>query len=161
MSDAKEEFWDRLDDVQAGMLGLIKNGETVPMSPNLRDDDGKDGNVWFITAKGTDLVKNTESGAQEARFVVADAKSGLYANIEGELSQSHDKAILNELWSLIAAAWFEGGKEDPDLVLLCFKPKKAAAWFSTTNPAKFLYEIAKANLTDEMPDTGWQADIGF
>ena len=34
--DAKADFWDRVDDVQAGMLGLTSDGKLVPMSPNLR-----------------------------------------------------------------------------------------------------------------------------
>ncbi|SEQ41627.1 General stress protein 26 [Loktanella sp. DSM 29012] len=159
MSDAKADFWDRVDDVQAGMLGLTENGKLVPMSPTLRKD--RDGKIWFIAAAGEELVKNTTSANQSARFVIADAKSGLYANIEGKLEQVQDAAILDELWSFVAAAWFEDGKQDDDVRLLCLTPTIAGCWFSTTNPLKFFYEIGKANVTGAEPDQGYQADLTF
>lgn len=159
MTDAKKDFWDRIEDVQAGMLGLAENPKLVPMSPNLRKE--RDGKIWFIAAAGEDLVDHTQSTPKDARFVVADAKSGLYANIEGQLSQVHDKAILDEIWNVVAAAWFEDDKQDPDVRLLCFTPQRSATWFSTTSGVKFMYEIAKANLTDTQPDTGYKADLTF
>lgn len=159
MSDAKTDFWDRVDDVQAGMLGLEKNGKLVPMSPTLRKD--RDGKIWFIAAAGEDLVNDTAAGPQDGRFVIADAKSGLYANVAGSLAQNNDKAVLDEIWNVVASAWFEDDKQDSDLRLLCFTPSKAGAWFSTTSGVKFLYEIAKANITGAKPDTGYQADLTF
>ena len=159
MTDAKKDFWDRVGDVQAGMLGLTGDGKLVPMSPTLRKD--RDGKIWFIAAKGEELVKNTATAAKEARFVIADAKSGLYANVEGHLEQVNDKAILDELWNVVAAAWFEDGKEDPDVQLLCLTPRMAGCWFSTTSGIKFIYEIAKANLTGSEPDQGYQAELTF
>lgn len=160
MTKAKEEFWDRLEDVQAGMLGVASDGRLVPMSPNLYED-GEDGVIWFITAQGTDLVDALASGGQAGRFVVADPKEGLYANIDGQMSLSDDKKVLDEIWSAMAAVWFDEGKQDPDLRLIRFVPSHASAWFSTTSAAKFIYEIAKASMTDEMPDTGWKAEISF
>ena len=159
MTNAKDDFWDRMDDVQAGMLGLDTDGELVPMSPNLRKE--RDGKIWFITAKGTDLVKKSSGVPQPARFVVADPKAHLYTNVEGTLELSDDKEVLDEVWSVMASAWFEDGKQDEDIMLMCFTPKKAGAWFGTENPAKFAYEIAKANITGSKPDTGYQDTLVF
>jgi hypothetical protein len=49
--DAKADFRDCVEDVQAGMLGR--------MSPNLRKM--RDGKIWFIAAKGEEIVKNTSA----------------------------------------------------------------------------------------------------
>jgi general stress protein 26 len=157
--DAKADFWDRVDDVQAGMLGLTSDGKLVPMSPNLRKT--RDGKIWFIAAKGEEIVDSTSATPLEARFVIADAKSGLYANVEGTLAHDNDTEVLDEIWNMVASAWFEDDKQDPDLRLLAFTPSKAAVWLSTTSGVKFLYEIAKANLTDTQPDTGYQAELTF
>ena len=159
MTDAHKEFWDRLDDVQAGMLGLTSDGEIVPMSPSLREAD--DGKIWFITAEGTDLVTKLTAGPAEGRFVVADSSSGLYSNITGTLALENDRDVLDEIWSPVASAWFEDDKADADLRLVSMTPARAATWFSTTSGIKFLYEIAKANISGSKPDTGWQADITF
>ena len=159
-TDAKADFWDRVDDVQAGMLGLTTDGKLVPMSPALREE--RDGKIWFISAAGEGLVSDTSTGgAHPARFVIADAKSGLYANIEGTLSQVEDDLVLDELWNIMASAIFDGEKDDENIRLLEFTPQTAGAWFSTTSGVKFLYEIAKAKMTDAKPDMGYQADLTF
>ena len=41
------------------MLGLTIDGKLVPMSPNL--SKMRDGKIWFISAKGEEIVKNTSS----------------------------------------------------------------------------------------------------
>jgi hypothetical protein len=57
--DAKADFRDCVEDVQAGMLGLTIDGKLVRMSPNLRKM--RDGKIWFIAAKGEEIVKNTSA----------------------------------------------------------------------------------------------------
>lgn len=156
MSDVKKEFWDRLEDVRAGMLGLSSDGRLVPMSPNFADDA-----IWFITALGTDLVTALTAGGQAGQFVVSDGNQGIYAHIEGQMALSEDKKTLDEIWSAMASIWFEDGKQDADLRLIKFTPRKADVWFTETNPVKFFFETAKAKVTEERPDAGRQVQISF
>ena len=159
MGDAKQNFYDNMEDVRAGMLGLASDGKLVPMSPNFDDEDPAA--IWFITAQGTDLVNGVSAGPQDARFVVAEGRAGLYADIDGTLSLSTDQQKLDELWNAVASAWFEDGKQDPDVRLLKFEPKRAEAWITSTSGVKFFYEIIKGNLTGEEPDAGEHVTLTF
>ncbi|MEL6450977.1 MAG: pyridoxamine 5'-phosphate oxidase family protein [Pseudomonadota bacterium] len=159
MTDLKHAFWSRMDDVQAGMLGLKSGPRLIPMAPSV-DDDVPD-HIWFITAHGTDLAQATAQGAQPARFVVADGSAGLYADIDGTLAQVDDAQALDEVWSVFASAWFDEGKEDKDICLLRFSPASADVSVTPTSGAKVLFEIAKGNLTDDRPDMGTQGPITF
>lgn len=159
MTDFKEEFWDRMEDVRAVMLSTTDTGKMVPMAPNV--DDDVPGKIWFITAKGTDLAKSVHTGRQAADMVVADAGTGLYAHVKGSLERSTDDRALDEVWGFVADAWFEGGKHDPDLCLLAFTPQEAELSITPKSGVKFLYEIAKANLTGDKPDAGAQGAISF
>lgn len=159
MTDLRKEFWDRMEDTRSCMLGLTEGGPLVAMSPQL--DDDYQGKIWFITAKGTDLAKAVEARVADARMVVADDKQGLYADVMGSLAHSTDREALDEVWSFVADAWFEGGQHDPDVCLLCFTPQKAQLSITSTSSAKFFYEMAKAKLTDETPDLGAQSTISF
>ncbi|WP_233587026.1 pyridoxamine 5'-phosphate oxidase family protein [Pseudorhodobacter sp. E13] len=123
MKDLKAEFWDRMEDVRTGMLGLKGKGRLVAMSP--RVDDDIPGKIWFITAQGTDLAQGVAAGPCEAQLVIADNDQGLYADIDGTLALSADREALDEVWSFVADSWFEGGKADPDVRLLCFTPREA------------------------------------
>ena len=159
MSNLKSEFWDRLDDVQAAMLGIKGQGRLVAMSPQV--DDDAPNHVWFITAQGTDLATGVESGPRDAQLVVADPKAGLYADVDGTLERSPDREALDEVWSFVSEAWFDGGQNDPDVRLLKFTPKSGEVSITETSGVKFLYEIAKAKITDETPDAGEQGHVTF
>jgi len=151
-----DDFWKRLDDVQSGMLS-VDGARPVPMSQYA----DRDLNVlWFITAKGTDIVESLASGPKEARYLVAEGAANLYATVDGKASLSNDKAKLDELWNVVADAWFEGGEQDPDVQLVRVDLSEAEVW-TTTGRLGFLYEIAKAQTTDQKPDMGAHGTLRF
>lgn len=159
MTDLKHEFWERIKKVNASMLGLVNDGPFVAMSPQL--DDDQPGHIWFITAKGTDLSKAVANTDQQARMIISDDSAGLYADVTGVLRHTADQEALDDVWSFVADAWFEGGKHDPDVVLLCFTPASATLSITHGGGARFFYEIAKGNLTGEKPDIGEHGQIAF
>ncbi|WP_246195325.1 pyridoxamine 5'-phosphate oxidase family protein [Paracoccus litorisediminis] len=111
----KDLFWKRLESINAGMLGTRAQLKLVPMSHYADRDAGA---LWFITAQGTDLVAEVEGGAQPALHIVGDAAGKLWTRMEGHLELSPDRGKLDEIWNRVAAAWFDEGKDDPDLRLL-------------------------------------------
>ena len=151
-----DQFWPRLKGVQAGMLN-VEGGRPVPMS---HYPDREANRIWFITAQGTDIVESLKGGPKSARYIVASGDGKLYARIDGTASLSGNRDKLDEIWNVIAAAWFEDGKEDEDLALVCVDLKEAEIW-ATDGGLKFLYETAKAHVTGEKPDMGDQGVLRF
>lgn len=157
MSDDRENFWDRLKEINAGMLGCADDWRYLPMS-HYADPDGRV--LWFITARGTDLVETLASGPKEGMHVVSDGGEGLYARIHGQLSLSDDAAKLDELWNAIASSWFEDGKQDEDVQLVRMDLNQAEYWL-TGGALSFLYQIAKSKITGDKPDMGEHGTINF
>ncbi|TCS62344.1 pyridoxamine 5'-phosphate oxidase family protein [Primorskyibacter sedentarius] len=153
--DLKADFWKRIDDVQAGMLS-VEGGRAVPMSPMAERDENA---IWFITARGTDAATAAETGSKVS-LQVADPKANLYANVQGQLQAVNDPAKLDELWNAVVAAWFEDGRDDDKIRLVRMTPATAEVW-ATDGGAGFLYEIAKAHMTDEKPDMGDHGTVSF
>ena len=151
----KEEFWDRIEDIRTGMLGTDE-ARSVPMSHYV---DKEANALWFITANGTDLAKTAQSGAS-AEYVVISNDEHLYARVDGKVQAVTDPAKLDELWSAIAGAWFEDGRQDDDVQLVRMDLSTAEVW-ATGGSLSFLYEIAKAHLTDEKPDMGQHGTVRF
>lgn len=150
-------FWDRLDDINSGMLGLTQDMRLVPMSHYAERDANC---LWFISAKGTDLVQSLSDGEKPALHVVSSEGQGLYARIHGILSLSHDQAKLDDLWNAIASSWFEDGKRDPDVQLMRFALSEAEVW-ATGGKLSFIYEIAKSKVTGHKPDMGDHYTLAF
>ncbi len=84
-----------------------------------------------------------------------------HAAAQGTICRSTDRDALDDVWSFVADAWFEGGQHDPDVRLLKFTPVTGELSVTPISGIKFLYEMAKANLTDDKPDTGQQGAITF
>lgn len=154
-SEKREEFWDRLEDCRSGLLDI--KGRAVPMTHNLEPEDG---NIWFLTAKGTEMAAAAEQG-ESCRYLVCDDANAIYAVVEGALAVSTDRAKLDEVWNAMASAWFEEGKQDPDLVLIRLRPAKAEVWLGPESGFKFLWSVAKAKVTGEEPDFGTHFNLAF
>ncbi|MEQ8257854.1 MULTISPECIES: pyridoxamine 5'-phosphate oxidase family protein [Roseovarius] len=153
--DLKEALWKRLDSLQAGMLSTT-GAPPRPMAPTIT---GEDDAIWFVTAKGTDIAAAAVE-KENCKFIAACPSAQLYADIDGELSVETSEAKLDEIWSPMAAVWFEDGRQDDDIVLVCMRPKKAVVW-ATDGNAKSLFEFARASLSGDTPDVGTHGTVTF
>ena len=156
MTDHADTFWDRLDDITSGMLGLTEDPRLVPMSHYVDRDNRA---LWFITAKGTDLARSL-TGSKPAIHVVSNRDEGLYARIHGRLALSTDRAKLDEIWNAVASSWFEDGENDPDVQLLRMDLSEAEVW-ATGGNIRFLFEIAKSKVKGAKPDVGDHYSLTF
>lgn len=150
-----ETFWNKMNKIHVVLLGA-GGGTPVPMSPLSRKEDGA---IWFITAADHDTFKAAKTGEQ-ATIYLSDSAGQMYGTIKGRLSVSEDSDKLDDLWSPMAAAWFENGREDDSVRLMKYTPTEAEIWASD-GTAKYLYETIKANFTKSKPDTGEYGIIHF
>ncbi|HUE80170.1 MAG TPA: pyridoxamine 5'-phosphate oxidase family protein [Sphingomicrobium sp.] len=98
------------------------------MTAQIGDREGR-GPIWFFTAKDVDLVEAMGPGA-EAMIQFASKGHDLFASVAGRLVPDSDRATIDRLWSPFAAAWYEGGKDDPKLQLICFDPQSVQIWLN-------------------------------
>ncbi len=132
-ADIEAKFWKAVESDRTMMVGLVgvEGGLGQPMTAQLDDaEPGKRrGPIYFFTAKDTDLVQ--EMGERHRAVINFSAKGhSLFAAIEGELVLDRDAATIDRLWNRFVAAWFEGGKNDPNLQLLRFEPRDAHIWLN-------------------------------
>jgi general stress protein 26 len=155
MTDTKNPealLWDELDGAHVVMLGAQGAGSHMqPMSP-FAEPGSK--TVWFFSSRQTDLVKAAEAAPVPSQMCLVGDDRDFFACVNGTISVDTDPEKVAKYWSTVVAAWFEKGKEDPDLAMLSFKPQDAAIWSSTDSAIRFGWEIAKANLTGGKPDVG-------
>ena len=124
------KFWKALRSDMTMMLGLVgvDDAASQPMTAQLGEQK-EGGPIWFFTAKDTDLVR---AMGQRHRAVGHFASKGheLFASLHGELVLDNDRATIDRLWNRFVAAWFKGGKDDPQLQLIRFEPGHAQIWLN-------------------------------
>lgn len=154
----ERQLWDVLEHVSAGMLGVAGSDEHMqPMAPLV---DERNRSIWFFTGRNTDLAKMV-AAPQRAHFCVIGPRHDYHACLSGMLRENMDAETRDRFWSSTAAAWFDGGKDDPNLTMLQLELDDAAIWASTRNPITFGWQIAKANLSGGSPDVGARAHVRF
>jgi general stress protein 26 len=152
----EKRLWKELDDARFGMLGLMNAHQHFQPMTAFAEPEG--GQVWFFTRDDTDLAKSASGGA-EAMLIVQSKDQEFQACIGGVLSTARDTTRIDKYWNPIVAAWFPDGKDDPALTLLRLDVRDAELWISKGGPARFAWEVAKANLTDSPPDLGDKAHV--
>lgn len=134
MPDPQEleaKFWKALQSDRTMMLGLdgVEDGHARPMTAHV---DGDRGPIWFFTSRENRLVDLLARGNRAiATFAAKD--HDLFATVHGTLSVDTDRAVVDRLWNRFVAAWYEGGKDDPKLVLLRLDAEQAEVWLDTSS----------------------------
>lgn len=159
-AEVEKKLWKALEDTRTGMLGLV-GGEPQHFQPMTGFEEPEANRLWFFTRDDTDLAKDVAAGNTEAMYNIVTKDTKVYACLGGELTVQMDRARIDKFWNPVVAAWYPEGKDDPHLTLLCFQLDDARVWLNDKGPVKFMIEVAKANLTHELPDAGTKADVTF
>ena len=126
LDELKEKFWAAIKDDRTVMLGLAgTDAHPRPMTAMIEGDAG--GPIWFFTAASTELGARVHA-PERALMTLASKGHDVFATVHGALSRDSDRAVIDRLWNPFIAAWYEGGKDDPTLVLLRFDPDDAEIW---------------------------------
>ncbi len=111
-TELKEMFWKSLADSPFLFLQLDADPATaVPMTAQL--DKHAEHAIWFFTKKDADLAAG---GPATATF--ADKNHKMFARFKGRLVEERSRERLDKEWSTTVEAWYKGGKQDPNLLML-------------------------------------------
>jgi general stress protein 26 len=121
-ADVRERMWEKLSKspfVMVSLTGADQHAE--PMTAIL--DEDVEGKFWFYTRKDN---RAAPGGPAMAHFASKDHK--VFACIRGNLTPETDQAIVDKYWSTMVEAWFDGGRNDPNLLMLRFELQDAEIW---------------------------------
>ena len=145
--ELEAKFWKSLDSDMTVMLG-IEGQFPRPMTAQ-RDGDSRP--IWFFTARDTELGRALP-GAAPAVMTFTSKGHDLFATVTGTLRIDNNRAVIDRLWNRFVAAWYEGGKDDPKLVLLRFDPKDAEIWQDASSILAGIKLLLGADPKDEYKD---------
>ncbi len=122
--DIRKTFWETLEDSPYLMVKL-ENGHdhALPMTAQL--DKHADSAFWFYTTRDNRLAAGGPAMAQHM-----NRKHDLFACISGTLVEETDPAVIDRYWSNEVAAWFKGGRQDPNMMMMRFDLSDAEIWTS-------------------------------
>ena len=120
--DIKQQFWKELADNPFLMVAREGAHEhAIPMTAQLDKDN--DGYFYFFHAKSGRLAAG---GRAMAQYVAKG--HDLFACLSGVLTPVNDQSLIDKYWSKPVEAWYQGGKDDPEVLLLRFDLDDAEIW---------------------------------
>lgn len=120
--EVRERMWEKMSKSPFLMVKLMGSDDHAqPMTAQL--DEDVEGKFWFYTQKDNRLAPG---GKAMAQYVSKDHK--IFACIMGTLVEETDPAVIDRYWSNMTEAWFEGGRNDPKLMMLRFELDDAEIW---------------------------------
>lgn len=130
-AEIEKKFWKALSGDRTAMLGLtgVDEGHAQPMTAQTLHDNDERGPIWFFTSSETNLFRHM-GASHAATLQFASKGHDLFASVQGDLVVDEDRARIEELWNPFVAAWFPGGKTDPQLRLIRFDPHQAQVWLN-------------------------------
>ena len=155
--ELEDKLWAALKSDRTMMLGLdgVEDGHARPMTAQL---DGEKGPIWFFTAKDNALAQRLKRG-DRAIATFASKGHDLFATLHGSVSIDNDRAVIDRLWNRFVAAWYEGGKDDPKLVLLRFDAEKAEVWLDASSIVAGIRMLLGADPKEEYKDKVGEVDL--
>lgn len=131
------------------------NSSARPMTIMGVDDDGT---LLFFCPQTSDTARQTAANAN-VQILMADTGSYDYLVVTGKGIVGRDRGAIEKFWSPLAGAYFENGKDDPELSTVRVTPKEAHYWESKDGKIISLAKILFAAATGTAPDEGRQGDI--
>jgi len=121
-AEVRERMWEKMAKSPFLMVERIgAHDHAEPMTAQL--DENVDGKFWFFTRRDNRIAPG---GPAMAQFVSKDHK--VFACLRGTLSAETDRSLIDKYWSNQTEAWFKGGRNDPDLLMLRFDLEDAEIW---------------------------------
>jgi general stress protein 26 len=157
-ADVQDRLWKEIKKQRFGMLGLAEARQHY--QPMTAFSEPETGQLWFFTARDSDLARAIGEGAK-AMFIIQAKDQDIQACLGGQLTLDHDEARIDKYWGPMVAAWFPEGRADARLTLIRMDLSDAAVWLTEAGPVRMAFEIAKANINKTQPDLGDRANVDF
>ena len=131
--EAIDKLKSLVDSIDIGMVASYPNNQdfvhAVPMSRQEVDDNG---DVWFLLSAESETYKNLEKNSKVS-VLFSDVKNYQFVNINGKATLSRDQARIDKYWNKMYEAWFEKGKDDPNIRILKVDPSEGNYWDNKSN----------------------------
>lgn len=147
--EARAKIKEMAKDIDMCMFCTDLSVRPIPTRPMSTADVDESGNIWFISSKKSN--KNFEIGKDnEVQLIYAKNSDAHFLSVYGAATIYTDKAHIEQVWTPIAKAWFEEGKDDPEVTVIKVEPKDAYYWDTKHGKMVSMAKWAYGAITGDM-----------
>jgi general stress protein 26 len=115
------------EDIKTCMFCTELSQRPFPTRPMVLQEVDDQGNLWFLSSAKSN--KNFEiKEDNDVQLIFAKNEDIHFLSIYGQATIYKDKAHIDQVWNPVAKAWFEEGKDDPEVTVIKVTPTDAYYW---------------------------------
>ena len=138
-------------EVRIGMLTTRAPDGLLVSRPMALQEVEFDGDYWFFAERSSRKVQHVRA---DPRVSVSLGSADTWVAVAGHAEVVDDRAKAEELWNTAVEAWFPGGPNDPDVVLLKVVGDSAEYWDTPGGRIATVLSLVKAKVTGRPYDGG-------
>ncbi|SIT23162.1 General stress protein 26 [Chryseobacterium ureilyticum] len=121
--------------------------ETVPVNsrPMTLQETDENGNLWFISS-GTSNKNFEIKEDRRVQLFFMNNSDAQYLSVYGKASVYKDRKTIEEKWSPLVKAWFDG-KDDPNVTVIRVEPQETYYWDTKAGKLLSLFSFVTAAIT--------------
>ena len=143
----------RIAGIRFAMVTLPDADGRLRGRPLTVQDLDADGRLWFLVSRSSEWASGVGASGTQANVSFADPDDARWVSVSGTATLVDDRARIDEMWSALYSAWFDG-KDDPDICVLRFDADVADYWDAAANKFVRMARILKAAVTGNGSDEG-------
>lgn len=146
-----------LDEImENGPITMLVTADQKARPMTVLEQDGA--RLSFLTDRTTEWMQEMTENEQVA-VVISDPGDSIFVSLTGTARVSADEETLDELWSPMLEAWFDG-RDDPNLVALHVDVHDGEYWDGPgTGPGRALRGLAAIVTGEGRKTMGDQGDV--
>lgn len=123
----------------------------ITVRPMSLQETDMDGNLWFISSDASN--KNFQIAEDNrVQLLFMNNSNSQYLSVFGQAFIYKDRATIEDKWSNLANAWFEEGKEDPNVSIIRVAPQDTYYWDTKAGKLVSLISFAAAAVSGTKTD---------
>lgn len=123
----------------------------ITVRPMSLQETDMDGNLWFISSDASN--KNFQIAEDNrVQLLFMNNSNSEYLSVFGQAFIYKDRATIEDKWSNLANAWFEEGKEDPNVSIIRVAPQDTYYWDTKAGKLVSLISFAAAAVSGTTTD---------
>jgi general stress protein 26 len=160
MTDAREKFWDLIEDHHACMLVTHGPGGALHARPMHAIVERDKREILFFTALAAGKAHEIETSAEVCLTFVSHKKNDFIA-VQGTAELTQDRALIDKYWNTMVKAWFPDGKDDPNVGLIRVHVRGGEYWDSGSSDIANMLRMMTAAASGKRPDMGENEKVRF
>ena len=158
-TEALKKLKELAEDARTCMMSTSLNERPIPTRPMGLQEVDENGVLWFISYKDSDKTYDLKKDS-EIQLTFSNDSDNEYLSIYGTAEVYTDQKTIDEHWSAMANAWFDG-KEDPNVSIIGVRPKDVRYWDTKHGKMVDYALMLYSAVTNDYKDGGIEGNLNI